>query len=85
MLTIGSTAITSPGSRRKSPFAAQLLADEVRHLGIFVHLAADAVADKVLDDREPVRRDVRLHLAGHFAPAAFFLPISSIARSSTPW
>ena len=55
MLTIGSTAITSPGSSRKSPLRAKLVADKIRHLRVFVHLAADAVADEGLDHRETVR------------------------------
>ena len=62
----------------------QLRADEIGHLRVFVHFAADAVADEALDDRKASVADVGAHFAGHFAPAAFSLPISSIARSSTP-
>ncbi len=53
MFTIGSTAITKPGTSRKSPLPRRSwLLTKVRHLGVFVHLAADPVTDERLDDRE---------------------------------
>jgi hypothetical protein len=69
MLTIGSTAMTKPGRRSKSPPRAELRADEIRHLRLFVHLTADAVADERLDHIEPIVANVTLHFGGHFAPS----------------
>ena len=74
MLTIGSTAITRPGSQREIAVAAQLRADEIRHLRLFVHLAADAVADEILDDRKPGVADVGSHFARPLRSSGFACP-----------
>ena len=54
MFTIGSTAITRPGFQTEIVIALELWADEVRHLRLFVHFAANAVADEVFHDRKTV-------------------------------
>jgi len=53
-VTIGSTAITNraPGGNRRP---AELLADEVGHLGILVHLTTDAVTHEGFDQENLCR------------------------------
>ena len=63
MLTIGSTAITKPGSIRKSPLP-RSAAEEIGDLGILVHLPADPVPHEALDGRKPVIGDILGHLVG---------------------
>ena len=53
MFTIGSTAITRPGTEAEIAAAAELVADEVGHLRVFVHLPADAVADEASTTENP--------------------------------
>ena len=50
--------------------AAQRAAEEIRHLRLFVHLPADAVADEAFDGREAVVANELGHFAGDLAPAA---------------
>src|SRR5262249_38178261 len=49
---------------------AHLLVDEIRHLWVLVHHAADAVAYVLCDDAESVAADVLFHGRRHFAPPA---------------
>ena len=58
-----------PGSSRMSCFR-RALADEVGDLRLLVHVLADAVADELLDDVEPLALDVAFHQAGDFGPVA---------------
>ena len=60
----------------------QLAADEVGHLRVFVHLAADSVPHERLDHGELGVADIGLHLRGHFAPEFEYEEWASEWRSS---
>ena len=57
-----------PGPQAKITAPPEPLGDEIRHLRVFVHFAADSVSNKRFDDREPIVFNERLHFDGHFAP-----------------
>ncbi len=61
---------------------AERLADEVGDLRLLVHVLADAVADELLDDVDPLALDVLLHQAGDLrpVPAAAHGPDGQVER-----
>jgi hypothetical protein len=48
---------------------AQLRADEVWHLRVFVHFPADAVANELFNDAESALVDLMFHYCGHLRPS----------------